>query len=853
MADPSRERDLVLAPNEYAFVIDETKGSIQTYVGPLKISLSQTEKPVVFDGKSKRFTKSNNLDDAIQLFSIAPEGWYMTLKNPSPSKPHPDPGKVNTHPELSVGRKVNIPGPDAFALWPGQMVKIIQGHHLRSNQYLLVRVYDEQGAYENWSKAVMKPASGDEPASETKAGKKEKSPATAPPVRANDLTIGKQFIIKGTEVSFYIPPTGIEVVPEKNGNYVRDAITLERLEYCILLDEDGNKRFVQGPEVVFPEPTETFVELNGTRKFKAIELNEISGIYVKVIADYGEGNEQYEVGDELFITGKDQMIYFPREEHALIKYGSQDIHYAIAIPAGEARYVLDRMSGRVFLKEGPAMFLPDPRREVVVRRALSDKLCDLIYPGNLEVLSYNRELRGIETLETDVLAGGGSGKLLEDLLTREARRPRRMTDNAAYTSNLVGQSYSSTTPASTAFAGDSIGRRQAFTKPRAITLDTKYEGAVNISVWTGYAVMITDNLGNRRVVQGPSRTSLQYDEVPEILELSTGNPKTTDKLFQTAYLRVLNNKVSDTITAETKDLCQVNVKLSYRVDFEGDPTNWFNVENYVKFLCDHLRSIIRHVVKQHDIEDFYANNTTILRDAVLGKHVEGGARPGKAFPENGMRIKDVEVLDVQILDSVVNSLLVDAQRTAVAQAIEVNQSEAKLLLVRRGEAVKREIAAEEYVTSEEVAKIRIKTTENDFKVQVALIQTKADQLASQLKLQLANEEAQNAVSQTLRDREKESREQQLALAEKEMDQRIKELAADVDACVKKAGAITPDLIAALQAFSDRSLLAELGKAMAPLAITGDESVTEMLTKLVRGMPVSKWVNQLSLPRVTENQ
>jgi major vault protein len=46
------------------------------------------------------------------------------------------------------------------------------------------------------------------------------------------------------------------VVPDAAGVYVREAVTLERLEYCILLDEDGNKRFVQGPAVVFPEPTE---------------------------------------------------------------------------------------------------------------------------------------------------------------------------------------------------------------------------------------------------------------------------------------------------------------------------------------------------------------------------------------------------------------------------------------------------------------------------------------------------------------------------------------------------------------------------------------------------------------------
>jgi hypothetical protein len=80
----------------------------------------------------------------------------------------------------------------------------------------------------------------------------------------------------------------VEVVRDAADEYVRDAVTLERLEYCILLDENGNKRFIQGPAVVFPAPTETFVERAERRKFKAIELNENSGIYVKVIAPYTE-------------------------------------------------------------------------------------------------------------------------------------------------------------------------------------------------------------------------------------------------------------------------------------------------------------------------------------------------------------------------------------------------------------------------------------------------------------------------------------------------------------------------------------------------------------------------------------
>ena len=382
MSDRGRERDLVLAPNEFAFILDETKGNINVYVGPHKTSLANTDAPVVFDASTKRFER-RQLDQAIQPLSIAPEGWYLVLKNPATDKSHPRTGALNNLPSLDTGRKVNIPGPASFALWPGQMVRVIQGHHLRSNQYLLVRVYDEEGAKANWKNAVLRPRA------EAEGGDAEPSvSAQRPP----DLTMGTLLVIRGTEVAFYIPPTGVEVVPDVEGNYVREAVTLERLEYTILLDENGNKRYIQGPDVVFPRPTETFVAMRGSRKFRALELNENSGIYIKVIAPYEENGQRYRVGDELFITGRDTMIYFPRPEHAIIKYGDQERHHAVAIPAGEARYVLDRMSGKITLNKGPAIFLPDPRTEVIVRRVLDPKTVSLWFPGNRDAYEYNRRL-----------------------------------------------------------------------------------------------------------------------------------------------------------------------------------------------------------------------------------------------------------------------------------------------------------------------------------------------------------------------------------------------------------------------------------------------------------------------------
>ena len=42
----------MLAPNEYAFVLDTTKGHVNCYVGPNKTSLAQTDQPVRFDEPS---------------------------------------------------------------------------------------------------------------------------------------------------------------------------------------------------------------------------------------------------------------------------------------------------------------------------------------------------------------------------------------------------------------------------------------------------------------------------------------------------------------------------------------------------------------------------------------------------------------------------------------------------------------------------------------------------------------------------------------------------------------------------------------------------------------------------------
>ena len=812
----SRQKDIVLAPNEYTFVLSKTNGVIKTHTGPMTMTISAQESLVVFNSKTKQFVEVADIDKAKQLFCSAPEGWYVVLKNPAKDNMHPDCGKASNSPDLEVGKKINIAGPCTFSLFPGQMAKVVQGHRLRSNQYLLARVYDADAAKKNIDAATIVDAEGNEVKNK----------------KAEEYFMGQLLVIKGTEVSFYVPPTGIEVIPlgGKGGDYVRDAVTLERLEYAILKDEDGEKRYVHGPAVVFPKPTEIFVEApKGGTIFRALELSPISGIYVKVIAAYKDDNDvEHPIGEELFITGNEQMIYYPRPEHAMIQYDGKYMHHAIAIPEGEGRYILNRLTGEIKTVVGPQMYLPDPRKEVVVKRKLTAKECELIYPGNREVLAYNNEI---------------SEKYVESLA-----RKGLTTDGLT---NAINCAYSTVNQEATLAifeANANISRGVSYTKPRTITLDTKYEGVVGVSVWTGYAVNVVSKSGKREVVVGPTTRLLNYDETLEPVILSTGCPKTTDHPITTAYLRIENNKVSDYVKVETKDYVTVGIQVSYCVNFlEKYKDKWFSVENYIKYMTDRMRSMLKREAKKYDIQQFYANSTDIVRKVVLDKN--GGEKKdkqfdGRFFAENGMLVYDVEVLKINV-DSDIAEILEAHQLEMIDKALKLNDAKSRIELVEAlNEAEKKE---NEMLTAKRMFNIELDhkiatekmTKEEEINAKKrAAAQAKAD-------AELALQDILNQINEAKLARDKAENDAKVAL-QKELEA-IEEAKQKAYAETVKEimGSISPNLVAALTTKANAELLTEATKNMSPLAIARGESVADTLNTLLRGTTLEKIVDKIS--------
>jgi regulator of protease activity HflC (stomatin/prohibitin superfamily) len=694
-----RERDILVASNEYAYVQDLTKGDIVLYVGPTKISLSNTERLVEF--RNDRFVPVRGEDGGIGVspFISATSAQYVVLENPAKEANVKPVKGSNSSIELLPGRRVVVQGPVMFPLWPGQRARVINGHELYEDQYLRVRVYDK--------------------------------------VDGDAAPIGAERIIKGSEVRMYMPRTGLEVLPDEKG-FVRNAVTLLDGQFCILRGPQGRRRYVRGPAVVFPEAWEEFLVKNGTRTFSAVPLKKDRGLHVRAVKAFeAKAGDQvpvgkYHAGQELFLKDT-EGYFFPTEELEVLGEVS-----ALQLAEREAVYVRDIQSGKVTTVIGPAAFLPDPTRVQIVSRPLSPEVA-----ARYGITNHN-----------------------------PARAPA-------------------------------------------------------IYIPPSYAVLVTAK-SRREVVRGPQVRILDFDEDLEVLWLSTGTPKSDASLLGTCFLNVDGNKVSDKLSVRTSDHVELAVRLSYRVSFTSkqgaDDARWFNVNNYVALLCDHLGSITRAAVRSCPIERFHAGSTDVIRSAILGdKKADKEKRTGREFEENGMLVYDVEVLEVSILDEDVEELLTQAQRSAITAEVEKKREALRLANEQAREMVNRAIFdAQRESLGVELALEGARRT-------LACARAEAKSEATRLEVvgRAENEAQALEVTSTAR----------AAAQARDAELAEKALKAQSEAFRTQMQAMHPELVATLKSLGNQELAGRLTQHLGPLAILGGESVADVAAKLLAGMPV----------------
>lgn len=393
-----------------------------------------------------------------------------------------------------------------------------------------------------------------------------------------------------------------------------------------------------------------------------------------------------------------------------------------------------------------------------------------------------------------------------------------------------------------------ISRGTSYTKPRTITLDNKYDGVVAMDVWTGYAVNVVSKNGKRKVVCGPQTVLLDYDQTLEVLQLSTGKPKTTDKLDKTVFLLHENNKISDVVAVTTKDFVDALIKVSYHVNFlPKDKEKWFNVENYVKFLCDHMRSLVRREVKNYTIEEFYQNYADIVRKVVLNlnsdiisndeKHISG-----YYFPQNGMNVVDCEVLELNIQHEV-ESMLEDHQREMVKKSLQLTGAQRRVELAEKlAEAEKKE----QELRSEQVRnKLEIQAIEAKSRMAIdSEINRKceAEKQAAQ-EAEKAIQPLLDAIQDAKLARQKKEADAEIARQKAEADIEKARMEAQAATVAKIMESISEDLVAAMSSKSNADMLSAVTAAMAPYALAYGESVADTTDKLLRGTSLEGVITQ----------
>jgi hypothetical protein len=246
------KKELPIPPGFYIYVLNTNQGKVRTLVGPNSLNLQATEQ-------------------AVRWEPTVPAGTRLPPSCPAASSRSPPHRRVS-YLILEKSRQ-RQPPPDRRHRIRRQARDRSQGHRPRTGD---LRPLPDAACHRGRGSSPQDQRVPADPDLQRGRGTQEleKSQVKEAPSGADasvtsdtsvasavpkDLAVGRQYIIRGDQVAFYIPPTGVEVVPSNDNGYVRKAVTLENLEFAVLLGEDGNKRYAHGPQVVFPNTNEFFL------------------------------------------------------------------------------------------------------------------------------------------------------------------------------------------------------------------------------------------------------------------------------------------------------------------------------------------------------------------------------------------------------------------------------------------------------------------------------------------------------------------------------------------------------------------------------------------------------------------
>jgi len=299
--NPEELKQITLQPGQYAWCRDEQKGSLRLYVGPVRLTPTDDDVFLKQDPDDpSRLIPVAFLIEAVQNFITIQSGHYAVIHNPvkqeSNDRDYPN-GKYgsdkNSLIDLDYG-KTRVLTEGFFPIWPGQRVEIRPVHELQSNEYLIARVVDanrvdtnapfyqltldcastteavvdaaeivpssaaaEPGQEDTEEKKKETSLVGNDKSSQDAGGSGSKTPPTKPaPAEQpqNKLTTGQQIVIPGSKTPIYIPPTGIEVMPDTSVDESGRPVTADYARVLLMQFERKEAAAKKTPEIQKEKP-----------------------------------------------------------------------------------------------------------------------------------------------------------------------------------------------------------------------------------------------------------------------------------------------------------------------------------------------------------------------------------------------------------------------------------------------------------------------------------------------------------------------------------------------------------------------------------------------------------------------
>lgn len=912
-------RKIPVTERQFLWVQDDDKGEVILHVGPTMVSPTAADRVVIDDGQGGfREDTSGQPQRMIELS----DSQYAVLHNPLSEREEGANGRFrpgrNESKAQRNGTRAMIPGPCSFYLRPGQRAEVRDAHELASNQYLVVKVYGEVDKDAPYYKITAKSATITTATAEDLTTPNAKSITDT---ELAELSRGQLIVIRGLDTQFYIPPSGVDVVPDLS--FDDRQITAEA----------AKKILNTIPAVPPPEPQPVVADLEEMEVQRPSPEYKVAKEQVRVPAvspapiskiDQSARNRQAVQRPNVSDAPVRQEIQ-PSEDDVQLLLSSNIHRQALereirkrrlvreAVVLGEKEFcvILDA-DGKRQIKQGPARVFPGPydtflnkgsnnrvynAYELLPQRALWLRFISAIakeqlnqrlprgvkleaehyHPGDELVLTgvnsfffpFN-EIEILHPLTGQPHVGNDHSDVFIDAIGIDQKSGIYVRDLSSGEVRLIrGKQSYLVDPRKEVHITRTISTEDwnlwvATSEPHKVTnrsITTPW--AISINIPHNMAIMAASADG-QRVIQGPCVDLLLYQETLVALSLSTGTPKNDNKKLRTVFLRTVGNLISDIIRVETSDFVQVDVRVSYRVNFNPEhKERWFNHEDYIGVLTDHLRSLVRSRCRSLSLSDLWPNLSTIIRDIILGERQEGGGRKGRLFEENGMHVVEVEVLASEILDKEIARLLESVQRESVSLHISDRQTSEQLRseklrhniererLELRKEAQERQSKVDEVFRELEnnaaLSKLRASLQTEREKAELSAgnsemvlqAQIKRDTLVLQANLEKS--QRQSVVElETLHQRHEEELSYQKSLH----DLQLQVLDAQSRATVAERQAIQPALVEALTGLGDKLLLSEVASNMNLVSLFKGKDIATIFSDLLGGTKVGQTISAM---------